>query len=68
MFRCKCSGTKDQIIRVYENLTSANKQFKILRVKNRLNEGTQDILINFLLKPEDSFFITEMQLALSTAE
>lgn len=53
LFRCKCSGTKDQIFKAYENLvnladSNGRKRCKIIRVKNRLADGTQDILINFI--------------------
>ena len=68
LFRCKCSGTKSQILEVYKNLTNPDNKIKILRVKNRLADGTQDILINFMLEKDISFFICEIQLALSTAK
>lgn len=39
------------------------KHIKILRVKNKLNEGNKDILMNFLYKET---IIVEMQLAIKS--
>lgn len=47
--------------RIYEALI-ASPEFEVIRVKNKLNEGTRDILINF--KPRNSFLVCEMQLSL----
>ena len=57
-------------------LLKATPSVEMVRVKNRLNEGTQDLLLNFVycaqvedkrIVEEPCFFICEMQLALSTA-
>ena len=68
LFRCKCSGSKEQVMQVY-NLLRKTPDIEVVRVKNRLGEGTQDLLLNFVYKnTEKCFFICEMQLALSTAQ
>ena len=49
LLRCRCAGTKDQVLQVWYNLQDQQKKgkIKILRVKNRLNQATTDFLINF---------------------
>lgn len=63
--RCKCVGSRQQVLRIYKQL-GERKEFEIIRVKNKLNESTRDILINF--KHRDSFLICEMQLALGDSK
>ena len=47
LFRAKCSGNAKEIKQIYENLKK-NSNFKIIRVKNRLNTNNKDFLINFM--------------------
>jgi hypothetical protein len=61
ILRCRCVGSKQDVKRIYQTLVSS-QEFEIIRVKNKLNESTRDILINF--KPRNSFLVCEMQLAL----
>ena len=49
LLRAKCQGTRDQILKVYQNLKN-NTKFEIIRVKNRLKTGNKDFLINFQYK------------------
>ena len=58
LLRCKCyyKNTKE-IEKAYSRL---QKKYNVFRVKNRINQGTRDILLN--LKFEDS--IAQVQLAL----
>lgn len=51
LLRCKCDSKEREIVTLYRMLEWKNymqKGFKIVRVKNRLNKGTRDILINIL--------------------
>lgn len=64
VLRCKCIGSKHDIKRIYNQLV-ASKDFEVIRVKNKLNESTRDILINF--KPKQSFLVCEMQLSLGSS-
>jgi hypothetical protein len=59
--RCKCVGSKREIFRIYNDLKK-NPNYELIRVKNKLNDITRDILINF--KSKDTFLVCEMQLAL----
>lgn len=61
LLRCKCIGSKDQIFSIYDEIKKS-EHFEIIRVKNKLNESTRDILINLKLK--ESFLICEVQLSL----
>lgn len=63
LLRAKCQGTRDQIIKVYNNIKK-NPKFEIIRVKNRLKTGNKDFLIN--LKYKESFLICELQLYMKT--
>ena len=62
LLRCRCVGTKSEIYRIYNEIVSNTKYFEVIRVKNKLNESTRDILINLKLK--NSFLICEVQLSL----
>jgi hypothetical protein len=66
LLRCKCIGSKYDILRIYEQLQARSDYFEIIRVKNKLNEGTRDILINLKLK--NSFLVVEVQLALGKSQ
>lgn len=66
LLRCKCIGSKEEILRIYKALEERSDYFEIIRVKNKLSEGTRDILINLKLK--NSFLICEVQLALGKSQ
>lgn len=59
LLRCRCSGTKEQILQVWANLKKKeeDKEIKILRVKNRLNQPTSDFLINFAFQDPNKCFL-----------
>ena len=65
--RCKCSSKEKEIIALYKELERRHRQpnsgIKIIRVKNRLNSGNKDILMNLLYKGE---MIVEIQLAIKS--
>lgn len=50
LIRCKIISKETEIIGVYKELSRESKKkdgcLKILRIKNRLNKGTKDLLIN----------------------
>ena len=50
LFRCKFSSKEKQILKIYkliEKISSENpNKLKLIRIKNRLRKGTNDILIN----------------------
>lgn len=65
MLRCKCSSKESEIIALYNYLDYYCKENKdkleMIRVKNRLSEGTKDILINMKFRQK---LLVEMQLAI----
>lgn len=61
LLRCRCVGSKSEIYRIFKKIRDS-EYFEIIRVKNKLNEPTRDILIN--LKIKASFLICEVQLSL----
>ena len=65
--RCKCSSKEKEIIALYKEVERRhrlpNSDIKIIRVKNRLNKGNKDILLNLLYKGE---MVVEMQLAIKS--
>lgn len=67
--RCKCSSKEREILHIYKELERISKihpeTLKIIRVKNRLKLGTNDILINILYKDK---FLCEIQLAVKSAQ
>jgi hypothetical protein len=65
ILRAKCKGSKSQLLRVYNELISKKDYFEIVRIKNKLDGGTRDVLIN--LKIKESFLICEVQLSLGDA-
>lgn len=50
--RCKCQSKETEILRIYkeiERISETNpERLKIVRIKNRLMSGTNDILMNVL--------------------
>ena len=56
LLRCKCHSKEKEIIRIYNELQIQSilkpEEIKIIRIKNRLNKGTRDILMNVLLHNE----------------
>lgn len=62
LLRCKCIGSKSDINRIYQRIIERKDYFEVIRIKNKLNEATRDILINLKLK--NSFLICEVQLSL----
>lgn len=61
LLRCKCSGTLEEIIEVYHNLTS-NPLFTVYRVKNRIDTCNRDFLIN--VRMNGTPILCEIQLAI----
>lgn len=55
------------ITRLKEKNNDPNDSFKIMRVKDRLNQGTRDVLINaWISKKNGTGIICEIQLAVIT--
>ena len=50
LIRCRCKSKEKEIVYIYKKLkeiSDKNPKFlKIIRVKNRLEEGTRDVMIN----------------------
>lgn len=67
ILRCRCTSKEKEIIALYTELERMSRKkdsgLKIMRIKNRLEKGTKDILINFLYK---NAILVEMQLAIAT--
>lgn len=67
LLRCKCSSREREIIRVYEEINRISReqpeQLKIVRIKNRLKSGTNDILMNVRF---NSSILCEIQLAIDS--
>ena len=65
--RCKFSSKEKEIIALYKEMERRHRQpnsgIKIIRVKNRLNKGNKDILMNLLFRGE---MVVEMQLAIKS--
>lgn len=65
--RCKIGSQEKEILKLYQNMNESSvKQpanFKIIRIKNRLREGTNDILMNIKFK---NVFLCEVQLAINS--
>ena len=63
ILRCKMVSRESEIINVYKRLVSEserkNSLFKIVRVKDRLNLGTRDIMLNLFF---DERILVEVQL------
>ena len=66
LMRCKCSSHENEIIRIFDMLKrlseSDEEVFKIVRIKDRLEMGTRDILINALFMQR---ILCEIQLAVT---
>lgn len=63
LFRCKIKSREAEIIRIFKKIKQISEKgepFKIVRIKDRLNLGTRDILINILFM---NMFLCEIQLA-----
>lgn len=63
LFRCKIKSREAEIIRIFKEIMQISEKgepFKIVRIKDRLNLGTRDILINILFM---NTFLCEIQLA-----
>ena len=65
LMRCKCVSNEAEIIRILKVVKQMSERcdtnlIKIIRVKDRLETGTRDILINFMF---DGIIPCEMQLA-----
>ncbi len=65
LMRSMVSGSKKEILAVYENLKKLEKQgeIKIVKIKNRLGTSLNDAMIIFAMK--DTFLICEIQLILA---
>ena len=68
LMRCKCISNEDEIVRILEVLKTLsemwdNKLIKIIRVKNRLESGTRDVLINIMF---NEICPCEIQLAVAS--
>ena len=68
LMRCKCTSNEDEIARILEVLktlseTWGKKLIKIIRVKNRLESGTRDVLINIMF---NEICPCEIQLAVAS--
>jgi hypothetical protein len=63
LFRCKIKSKEAEIVRIFKKIKQISEKgepFKIVRIKDRLNLGTRDILINILFM---NLFLCEIQLA-----
>ena len=64
--RCKCSSHEDEILRIFNLLKrisdSESNLLKIIRIKDRLELGTRDILINIIFMGK---ILCEIQLAVT---
>lgn len=67
LMRCKCSSKEREILKIFQYLEECSeknpKHMKIIRVKNRLKLGTNDILINTIYKEK---YLCEVQLAVKS--
>ena len=63
LLRCKCISNEEEIIWIMNYLIEKNLigDFKLVRVKDRLNLGTRDINCNLRFKKNG--FLSEMQLS-----
>lgn len=66
LMRCKCSSKEREILKIFQEMQSLSdrqpKLMKIVRVKNRLKQGTKDILINVTFNEK---YLCEFQLAVN---
>lgn len=63
LFRCKCKSKEAEIIRIFAEIKKIGVKgtpFKIVRIKDRLETGTRDILININFM---GIYLAEIQLA-----
>ena len=64
LFRCKIKSRESEIVRIFNQIKQISEKgdpFKIVRIKNRLAQGTKDIMVNILFMGE---FLCEIQLAI----
>lgn len=64
LFRCKIKSREAEIIRIFREIkliSDKGEPFKIVRIKDRLNQGTRDIMVNVLFR---GIFLCEIQLAI----
>ena len=63
--RCMITGSKKEILQVYDNFKKleANGDIEIVKIKNRLSTPLNDAMIIFVMK--GSWIICEAQLILS---
>jgi hypothetical protein len=65
LLRCKCSGTVSEVVEVI-NKIKKHDRLQIVRIKNRMNTGNQDFLVNFKMK--DCGVLCEVQVGFKTKE
>lgn len=67
LLRCKCISKESEIVyllkRLKDKSNDSNDPFNIIRVKDRLNSGTRDILINAQV---GNGLVCEIQLAVTS--
>lgn len=65
LMRCMITGSKKEILQVYDNFKKleANGDIEIVKIKNRLSTPLNDAMIIFVMK--GSWIICEAQLILS---
>jgi len=66
LMRCKCSSRESEILRILSIIKKLGEEkqdlFKIVRIKDRLEMNTRDILINILFMNK---ILCEIQLAVN---
>lgn len=66
LMRCKCSSHEDEILRIFNLIKKISENecnlIKIVRIKDRLELGTRDILININFMNK---ILCEIQLAVT---
>ena len=66
LLRCKCSSRENEILRIFNAIKRISESdldlIKIIRIKDRLELGTRDILINILFMKK---VLCEIQLAVT---
>jgi hypothetical protein len=63
LLRCKCISNEEEIIWIMKYIIEKSNMggdFKLVRVKDRLSEGTRDINLNIRFRKNS--FLSEMQL------
>lgn len=65
LIRCKFSSRENEVLKVYKELKRVSDQqnlLKIVRIKDRLNLGTRDVLLNVIY---DKVMLCEIQLGVA---